>query len=195
MVRSASFNYQGTMEDFNLFVQNLIDGISNFDKLIAMAKLYPKMNRDLRFAKDKSPYKTYLYAIINEGGRKSGKSGYFVVLNPGESYIGGGAFQPEPTQLKKIRQEIDYNFANWRKIAGDKKLLENFPDGITARESLQKVPKDFDKDSPAKEFLKMKGFFVRKYYPDTSFRAKDNFDTMVESFKACQQLNNFVNAI
>lgn len=193
-------DYQETLDDFTAFNQNLIDALSAFDTSIAKSHLQgkdciPRLNRDLRFAKDKSPYKTYYYSIINEGGRKSGKAGYFIVLNPGECYIGGGAFQPQPDQLKKIRQEIEYNFEDWKKIVEDKKLLKEFPDGITAQESLQKVPKDFDAESPAKEFLKMKGFFVRKYYPDAFFRGKDNFKTIVESFKACQQLNEFVNAI
>lgn len=193
-------NYLETMEDFNIFIQDLIDAISKFDKSIAKSNLQskdciPRLNRDLRFAKDKSPYKTYLYAIINEGGRKSGKSGYFVVMNPGESYIGGGAYQPDSKQLKKIRQEIDYNFEAWKKITEDKQLLKEFPESVSAQESLQKVPKGFDKDSPAVDFLKMKGFFVRNHKPDTFFRGKDNFSSILESFKACQQLNNFVNAI
>lgn len=193
-------DYEETMEDFTLFNQNFIDAISKFDKSIAQSNLQgkdciPRLNRDLRFAKDKSPYKTYFYSIINEGGRKSGKAGYFIVMKPGECYIGAGAFQPEPERLKKIRQEINYNFEDWKKIAGDDKLLKAFPDGIVAQESLQKVPKEFDSDSPAKDFLKMKGFFVRNYYPDTFFRGKDNFPGIVESFKACQHLNHFVNAI
>lgn len=193
-------DYEQTMEDFRIFNQDLIDALSKFDKSIAKSDLQgkdciPRLNRDLRFAKDKSPYKTYLYSIINEGGRKSGKAGYFIVINPGECYVGAGAFQPEPQRLKKIRQEINYNFEDWLKIAEDDKLLNAFPDGIVAQESLQKVPKDFEADSPAGDFLKMKGFFVRNYYPDTFFRGKNNFETIVESFKACQQLNHFVNSI
>jgi len=173
-------DYKETLEDFTLFNQNLIDAISKFDKSIAKSNLQgkdciPRLNRDLRFAKDKSPYKTYFYAIINEGGRKSGKAGYFIVLSPGECYIGAGAFQPEPERLKMIRQEIDYNFDDWKKIAQHGKLLQAFPEGIVAQETLLKVPKGFDSDSEAKEFLKMKGFFVRNYYPDIFFGRKDNF--------------------
>ncbi|WP_106290956.1 DUF2461 domain-containing protein [Arcticibacter pallidicorallinus] len=129
----------------------------------------PRLNRDLRFAKDKSPYKTYLYSIINEGDRKSGNAGYFIVIKFGECYLGAGAFQPEPQRLKKIRQVINYNFQDWKKITENAKLLNAFSDGIVAQESLRKVPKDFDSDSPAGDFLKMKGYFVRNYYPDTFF--------------------------
>jgi len=117
------------------------------------------------------------------------------VLKPGECYIGAGEFQPEPNRLKKVRQEMEYNFEAWQKIAEDSKLLKAFPDGIIAQETLQKVPIGFDMDSPAKEFLKMKGFFVRKHYPDAFFWDKENFNTIVESFKTCWKLNNFVNSI
>lgn len=193
-------DYEQTMADFTGFIQELIAEIGKFDKSIAQSGLFakdciPKLNRDLRFAKDKSPYKTYLYAIINNGGRKSGQAGYFVVLNPGGCYIGGGAFQPDPLKLKKIRQEIDFDFKEWKKIAEDQKLLEFFPEGITAQEYLQKVPKGFDADSLAKEYLKMKGFFVRKYYADSFFTVKSNFEKIVESFKVCQSLNQYINSI
>jgi len=193
-------DYQETHDDFTLFNQNLIEAISKFDKSIAESDLQgkdciPRLNRDLRFTKDKSPYKTYYYSIINKGGRKSGNAGYFVVLNPGECYIGAGEYQPEPKRLKKVRQEIEYNFEDWQKIAQDSQLLKAFPDGIIAQETLQKVPKGFDIDSPAKEFLKMKGFFVRKHYPDAFFLSKDNFAIIIESFKTCHKLNDFVNSI
>lgn len=193
-------DYDETIEDFTQFNQDLIDAISKFDQSIAKSDLQakdciPRLNRDLRFTKDKSPYKTYLYSVIMEGGRKSGNAGYFMMMSPGECYFGSGAFQPEPERLKKIRQKIDTNFEDWKKIAEDKKLLKAFPEGILAQESLQKIPRGFDAESPAQDFLKMKGFFVRKYHPDPFFRGKDNFSEIVESFKACQHLNQFVNDI
>ncbi len=193
-------DYQETFDDFALFNQNLINSISEFDQSIAESDLQskdciPKLNRDLRFVKDKSPYKTYFYSIINSGGRKSGNAGYYIILKPGECYIAAGEFQPEPKRLKKVRQEIEYNFEKWSEIVSDTKLLKAFPGGIIAQQSLQKVPKDFDSESPAKEFLKMKGFFVERHYPDSFFRAKDSFEVIIESFKTCRQLNNFVNLI
>lgn len=76
-------DYRATYEDFAFFNQNLIEAISEFDTSIAASDLQgkdciPRLNRDLRFTKDKSPYKTYYYSIINKGGRKSGNAGYFM---------------------------------------------------------------------------------------------------------------------
>lgn len=191
-------DYDNTMEDFKIFNQKLIEGISNFDKSILESKLLannciPRLNRDIRFTKDKSPYKTYLYSIINEGGRKSSNSGYFLVINPDECYLGAGAFQPDGERLKKIRNKIQKNVTDWNNIVTNTNLLEAFPNGIVAQESLKKVPIGFQSDSQVKDFLKMKGFFVRNYHPDVYFRKEENFEDIMKSFEASKILNDFLN--
>lgn len=192
--------YREVYENFEGFTQDLIDSISKFDPSIASSHLQakdciPRLNRDLRFAKDKSPYKTYLYAVISSGGRKSGNAVYYVMLDPDKCCIGAGSFQPDQDKLKKLRQEIDYNFEEWLKIAENPKFKMAFPDGIIAQESLKKVPIGFDTNSPAAAFLKMKGFFARKYYADSFFFKKDNFDVIIEQLKTCLELNKFANRI
>lgn len=190
--------YREVYKKFEEFTQDLIDSISKFDTSIASSHLLakdciPRLNRDLRFAKDKSPYKTYLYAVISSGGRKSGNAVYYVMVDQGKCCFGAGSFQPDPAKLKKLRQEIDYNFEEWIKIAENPKLKTAFPDGIIAQESLQKVPNGFDATSPAAAFLKMKSFFTRKYYADSFFLNKENFEDIVKELKTCVELNNFVN--
>jgi len=192
--------YSEVYENFERFTQDLIASIGKFDPSIASSHLLakdciPRLNRDLRFAKDKSPYKTYLYAVISSGGRKSGNAVYYVMLDPDKCCFGAGSFQPDPEKLKKLRQEIDYNFEEWAKIIDDPKLKAAFPDGILAQERLQKVPAGFDADSPAAPFLKMKGFFVRQYYSDFFFFNKENFEGIVEQLKTCLELNNFMNRV
>lgn len=192
--------YREVYENFEAFTQDLINCISKFDQSIASSHLLakdciPRLNRDLRFTKDKSPYKTYLYAVISSGGRKSGNAVYYVMLDPGKCCFGAGSFQPDPDKLKKLRQEIDYNLEEWIKIAEEPVFKTAFPDGIIAQESLRKVPNGFDADSPAANFLKMKGFFVRQYYADSFFLKKDNFDVIVERLKTCVDLNTFVNRV
>ncbi|RZJ90552.1 MULTISPECIES: DUF2461 domain-containing protein [Pedobacter] len=192
--------YREVYKNFEAFTQDLIHSISEFDPSIASSHLLakdciPRLNRDLRFTKDKSPYKTYLYAVISSGGRKSGNAVYYVMLDPGKCCFGAGSFQPNPDKLKKIRQEIDYNLEQWLEIAEEPKLNAAFPDGIIAQESLQKVPIGFDGENPAAKFLKMKGFFVRKYNADSYFLKKDNFDDIVERLKLCLELNKFVNRV
>lgn len=193
-------NYREVLENFEGFTQDLIDSISKFDPSIASSHLLakdciPRLNRDLRFTKDKSPYKTYLYAVISSGGRKSGNAVYYVMVDLDHCCFGAGAFQPDPAKLKKLRQEIDYNFEEWQKIVENPELKAAFPDGVIAQESLQKVPKGFDADSPAVAFLKMKSFFTRQHYADSFFLKESNFETIVERFNTCVELNKFVNRV
>lgn len=190
--------YLGCMEDFEALVSLLIDEIAKFDKDISASALtakdcIPRLNRDLRFAKDKSPYKTYLYAVISKDGRKSGNAVYYLVIEPGKSSFGAGAFQPEAKNLKKLHQEIDYNLEEWTKLAGDKKLLEEFPDGIVSNKYLKKTPKNVEEDNPAIEFLKMKDFFLTKSYADDFFSKQDNLNIILTGYRSAQKLNTYVN--
>lgn len=190
--------YTFALEDFRVFNEQLISAIGKFDPKIARTDLQakdciPRLNRDLRFAKDKSPYKTYLYSIIQDQGRKSGKAGYAVVVDPGNCCITCGAFQPDPQRLKELRTEIEYNFDQWRKITEDKEFLAAFPDGIISQASLQKVPKGFDPESPAQEFLKMKGFFVKMDLTESFLQSKQAIEQIATKYSSCNKLLDFLN--
>jgi len=191
-------DYNSALNDFVVFNEKLISAIGKFDQKIAKSDLQakdciPRLNRDLRFAKDKSPYKTYLYSIIQDQGRKSGKAGYAVVIDPGNCCITCGAFQPDPQRLKELRTEIEYNFDQWSKITQDKELLAAFPNGIISQESLQKVPKGFDPESPAKEFLKMKGFFVKIDLTESFLQSKQAIEEIATKYSTCKNLLDFLN--
>ena len=111
--------YETSKKWFEELFENLISGISKLDK--GVADLKPKdclfrINRDVRFGKDKSPYKSNFGAAIAQGGRKSPFGGYYIHIEPGASFIAGGIHMPESEVLKNIRQEIDYNFKDFKKI-------------------------------------------------------------------------------
>ncbi|HLO80078.1 MAG TPA: DUF2461 domain-containing protein, partial [Chitinophagaceae bacterium] len=97
--------------EFEDFVSSLITSYGKHDP--AIAHLLPKdcifrINRDVRFSKDKSPYKNNFGASITSGGKKSPFAGYYVHIEPGAGFVGGGLWQPMPDMLAKVRQEIDY---------------------------------------------------------------------------------------
>ena len=85
-----------------------------------------RINRDVRFSKDKSPYKSNMGASFIKGGKKSVLSGYYFHCEPGNSFVGGGLWMPEVDGLKKLRQEIDYNFDEFKKIIGSKKFAATY---------------------------------------------------------------------
>jgi uncharacterized protein (TIGR02453 family) len=113
-------NYNAAKYNFEEFVVLLLQKMIEFDE--DMKELIPKnctfrINRDVRFSKNKTPYKINLSASFNRGGKKSMYGGYYFHLQPGNNnFVGGGLWRPEPADLKKLRQEIDYCFPEFKKI-------------------------------------------------------------------------------
>ena len=106
--------YEASKADFISFVDNTISAITKFDPAVSSLKAKDcifRINRDIRFSKDKSPYKSNMGAYINPGGKKINTPGYYFHCEPGQSFAAGGLYIPEPGVLAKIRQEIDYSFA------------------------------------------------------------------------------------
>src|SRR6476659_4928251 len=114
--------YETAKEDFLSFAEKLIAGIAVFDPPIAQLKAKDctfRINRDVRFSKDKSPYKNNIAGYFNRNGKKGNGAGYYLHVEPGKSFAAGGMWQPEPNELAKIRQEIDYSFDDWTKVIGN----------------------------------------------------------------------------
>ncbi len=82
-----------------------------------------RINRDIRFSKDKSPYKTNFFAFISKGGRKGPYGGYYVHIEPGATFAGGGIYMPEPAVLERVRREIDAHFGEWQSIISQQRVL------------------------------------------------------------------------
>src|SRR5690349_17888554 len=121
--------YDEARSDFELFIQSVLDQHSRNDadlKELVAKKCMFRINRDIRFSKDKSPYKTNFGASMDRGGRKSGLAGYYFHLEPGRSFVGGGIWMPSPDVVKKIRQEIDYCFDEFDAIMKSKKFKSTF---------------------------------------------------------------------
>jgi uncharacterized protein (TIGR02453 family) len=190
--------YEAAKADFASFVQAVIDQHSKKDSsikaLVAKGCMF-RINRDVRFAKDKSPYKSNFGASINKGGRKAMNSaGYYFHLEPGNSFTGGGIWMPEPPELKKVRQEIDYNFADFKKIIGLKKFKSVYGDLSKSDEyMLSRVPKGYEVDNPAAEYLKMKSYVAMIKISDADLASKDLVKKTVAAFEALQPLLEFIN--
>lgn len=190
--------YEAAKADFADFIQQIIDQQGKNDtsikNLLAKDCLF-RINRDVRFAKDKSPYKTNMGASINKGGRKAENSaGYYFHLEPGGVFAGGGIWMPMPPELKKVRQEIDYNFADFKKIIGAKKFkavygeLSNNPEC-----KLVRVPKGYYPENPAAEYLKLKSYIAMIKISDTDLTSKTLIKKTVEAFEAMRPLIEFIN--
>src|SRR6185369_7583421 len=142
--------YEAAKNDFEILIQSILDKHSKNDpdlKELTAKKCMFRINRDVRFSKDKSPYKTNFGASMDKGGKKSGLAGYYFHLEPGKSFIGGGIWMPQPDALRKVRQEIDYGFDEFRKIVESKKFRSIFKEMYSGEGmQLAKVPQGFEKD-------------------------------------------------
>ena len=186
--------YEEAKADFILLVENILAAVVKFDPAVASLKAKDcifRINRDIRFSKDKSPYKTNMGAYINPGGKKINTPGYYFHCEPGGSFAAGGLYLPAPEDLAKVRQEIDYNFDEWKKIVNDKTFKKYFTkvDGI---EVLSRPPKGYAEDNPAIEFLKMKSFIVSRPLTDAQLTDKNLVKEVAKTFTVMKPMLNYL---
>jgi uncharacterized protein (TIGR02453 family) len=189
--------YETAKKDFEQIVQHLIQEVGTFDA--GIADLVPKscifrLNRDIRFSKDKSPYKLNFGAFMQKGGKKTPLGGYYIHIQPeGESFVGGGIYMPEPGVLAKIRQEIDYNSQEFHQIIDNQDFKNYF--GELWGEKVKTAPKGYAKDHPDIEILKLKSFTAFRQFTDEQVNANDFLANTVSAFQTMKPLNDFLNRV
>lgn len=188
--------YEAAKLDLQNTVAGLIPAIAKFDESIGRLEVKDctfRINRDIRFSKDKTPYKTNLAAYFSKSGKKANAAGYYFHCEPGKSYAAGGFYSPMPAELGKIRQEIDYAFEEWKKIINHKNFQQCFPGGINGIETLVRPPKGYDENNPAVTFLKMKHFIVSKPFSDTELQSKNLEKNVAKVFETMKPMIDFLN--
>lgn len=189
--------YEAAKEDFDEFTAKVLSELSKIDKRLAgleVKNCVYRIYRDIRFSKNKTPYKTSFSASINEGGRKSGKAGYYFQVDPvGEwgCLIAGGKWQPEGPELKAIRQEIQYHPDEFKKIINAKDFKKHF--GGLEDNKLKTVPKGFDKDDPDLELYKYTSYIVSLNLEEKDFYSKSILKKFTDTYKAMLPLLDFLN--
>jgi uncharacterized protein (TIGR02453 family) len=187
--------YEALHKEFVHIVGQLIDRIAAFDAEIAgldaKSCIY-RIYRDIRFSPDKTPYKTHFGAYMTAyGGRTSSYGGYYLHLEPGESFVSGGVWCPAPAMLKRLRHDIYDNIDEFIAILTDEKFKRVY--GELEGEKLKRMPDGFPKDTPYEELLKHKSFVVSSVKPETFFQTKNWMDEVIEEFKVLYPFNKFLN--
>ena len=189
-------SYEAAKEDYISLIDSVIAAISKFDEPIGNLKAKEcifRINRDVRFSKDKSPYKSNMGAFIKPGGKKVNAPGYYFHCEPGQSFAAGGLYMPEPAQLAKIRQEIDYNFDEWEEILHHKTFRKYFTKGVDGIDVLSRPPKGYAEDNPAIAYLKMKSFIVSRPLTDAELLDKNLTREIAKTFEAMKPMIDFLN--
>jgi uncharacterized protein (TIGR02453 family) len=187
--------YEAAKENVKQVTETLIRALGQHDE--ALGQLLAKdctfrINRDVRFSKNKAPYKTNISCIFSRGGKNSERSGFYVHIEPDLAFVGAGYWAPEAKKLVAVRQEIDYNLFDWNKIISSKKFKTTFEDGLSQENILQRPPKGYDIENPAIEYLKLKSFIVRKKITNAQLMDKNFVKTVVNIYTVVKTMLNFL---
>ncbi len=187
-------NYLNAKTQFEDFLEAFHKELLKFDE--SLAGLNPRKQgfriyRDVRFSKDKRPYKVNMGAGFSARGKMDQEPGYYIHIEPGKSFIAGGFYMPNPENLVKIRQEIDYNSKAFLKILNEKKFKKAFS-GLDDFDKLKTAPKGYPKDHPHIEFLKNKSFIVSHNFGDKEVLDKKFVKTAAETARLIKPLNDFL---
>ena len=185
--------YETCRKTFLELAQQIIDGIAKFDEELTgvdAKKCVFRINRDIRFSKDKTPYKTNFGALMGPNGKKSEGTGYYVHIAPGNNFVGGGIYMPRPEKLAAIRQEIDYNPDALNKLISSKDFKETF--GEIHGDKLKTAPKGYPKDHPNIELLRLKSFYVLKEFRDKELTAEGFLKEALSTYKKASKFNDYL---
>ncbi|GIQ58473.1 TIGR02453 family protein [Flavobacterium collinsii] len=189
--------YEIFKKDYHQLVSDLLDVMKPMDpslELLEVKNCTFRINRDIRFSKDKSPYKSHLGIWMSTGIKGLNRAGYYVHIEQGASFIAGGYYSPEAEDLKKVRKEIAFFYEDLEAILNDKNFKKEFGSlDVNENNSLKNPPRGYEKDHPAIEFLKLKSFTATQKYDINEVTQKDFVSKMSKKLIALKPLNEFIN--
>jgi uncharacterized protein (TIGR02453 family) len=187
--------YQESLDQFRELATSLIAGISSFDPTLqeidANQSIF-RIYKDVRFSKDKSPYKTHFGCWMTKGGRKSTDAGYYFHLEPGKSFIAAGVWMPPAEQLKLIREEILYHPEAYLEVIRDLLLQKKYERG-GKEDMLKKGPAGFPPDFKYIEEVKYKHYIFSRNYTDPQLSGNQIASRLTNDFRGLYPLVNYLN--
>lgn len=189
--------YEAVKKDYQQLVGDFLDVMKPLDPSLEMLEVKNctfRINRDIRFSKDKTPYKSHLGVWLSSSVKGMNRSGYYLHLEKGASFIAGGLYCPEPEDLKKMRKEIAYFHDDLETILNKKDFKKEFKDfDRNEKNMLKNPPRGFEKEHPAIEFLKLKSFESSQRIDISEATKKDFVATMSKKLIVLKPLNDFIN--
>lgn len=184
---TAKTHFEDFLEEFHMELVKFDESLAGLNP----RKLGFRIYRDVRFSKDKRPYKVNMGAGFSEHGKMEQEPGYYIHIEPGKSFIAGGFYMPDSEKLSKIRQEIDYNTTDFLKVLNDKKFKKNFP-SLDDFDKLKTAPKGYPKDHPHIDLLKHKSYIVSHPFTDKEVLDKKFARNAAEIAKQIKTLNDYL---
>ena len=189
--------YDTARENFIDFCENLLKQLQTIQEDLHQTEVKKCINRiyrDIRFKKDKTPYKTNFGAGFGPGGKSSGRADFYIQLEPGnKSFLGGGMWNASAEELQRWRQEIDYNAQELKGIINDPAFIKAFPSLEGAK--LKTKPKGYEMDHPEIELLRHKDFFFLAHFEDNEVLCPHFGEKVFERCKVLKPFLDYVNYI
>lgn len=183
--------FQKEEKDLKLFFNEIMKAINIFDEIEKM-KIF-RIYRDVRFSKDKLPYKTNRSANwIRAGAHRRGS--YYLQLEPGNSFIGCGFFQPNPADLLRIRKEFEMDDSEIREILKQPEFKKAYK-GFDTSDQVKTAPKGFDKEHKAIDLIKNKNFFVAHYFSDKEVLSSGFSENVIYHFELVQPFFKYMSDV
>jgi uncharacterized protein (TIGR02453 family) len=188
--------YESYKKDYHNFITSILTEMKPFDKSLEPLEVKNctfRINRDIRFSKDKSPYKTNMGVWMSQNKNRKNSPGYYIHYEKGNCFIAGGVWCPEPNELKLIRKEIEFFHDDLEAIVSNKNFKKEFNELDRSENTvLKKAPKDFDPNHPAIEFLKLKSFTTSSKIDDKLFTDKNFSKIIAQQLFTLKPMNNFL---
>ncbi len=182
--------YDDALGNIKEFVK-AVEAALNEKDVIEKSKTF-RIYRDVRFSKNKDPYKDYFGSSFTRAGA-SRRGGYYVHLAPGNSFVGGGFWAPNPADLKRIRDEFAMDDKPMRKIISSKSFKKYF--GELKGEAVKTAPKGFNKEHPAIDLIRMKQFTVSRQFSDDEVLNKNFKKEVVKTFEAMRPYFDYMSQV
>jgi len=194
--------YEAARIDFSNFIQLVIDRLQQSDTTItgiSSRECLFRINRDIRFSKDKSPYKTHAACWFNHrrastrvgSEADTGSAGFYFHLQPGKSFVGGGVWMPPRPSLNKLRDAIADDPTGFDRIA--RGLTKRFG-GLDDEAVLKKMPRGFSEDHPAAKWLRYQSFVSGREITDATVTDRKLPAILAKEFAGLLPLVRWLNA-
>lgn len=189
--------YDEYKKDYHQLIGDLLEMMKPHDSSLEMLEVKNctfRINRDIRFSKDKSPYKTHMGIWLPCGMRNGENAGYYLHIEKDASFVGGGMYCPMPEQLQKIRKEINFFYDDLEALVHEKSFQSTYGDlNRNENTTLKNPPKGYDKEHPAIEYLKLKSFTATQKLDNSLLTQKDLVAEISKKMLALKPLNDFIN--
>ena len=183
--------YENARKEFSGLIDDVAQEL-NLTDVIEAKKIF-RINRDVRFSKDKSPYKKNLSGYFTRAGAAR-RGGYFISIEPGgKSVVGGGFYAPEKEDLLRIRKEFEMDATEIEKITSDKNFVKHF--GVLRGDALKSAPRDFDKEHPNIKWINMKQHYAFREFSDKEILSSTFLKEVMSTYLAIRPFFDYMSDV